>query len=210
MTVNDVMNLDISSIEQMTRAELAGAVKILADAGNKRIARLEKNATFSPALDSVKRSGGKFSTRGKNEQQLISELQRAKYFMELKSSTVKGAKIARQKTEKFFREKVGIDFSQLSKNDSKIMYDVMKLMQQEYKTMGIHKFEWYEVRKIIARQLFDKHRTPDQAMSQVRAWYTRNGQERTGRKQKYSEWLNGTGIYDWGNDDDEDGDELPY
>ena len=96
MTKNEILNLDIEDINRMTQKELRSVVQTLATIGNKRVKNLQKNIDkigYSRALDTWEVFGSeKFSTKGKNRNQLLSEFMRVRGFVNAKTSTVAGAK----------------------------------------------------------------------------------------------------------------------
>lgn len=88
-SVSDIANMSQKSFESLTRKQLATATSRLASAANKRLDRLTKAGYKSDAVQYVKKHGGRFSVKGKSEEQLRSEFMRAKHFLELKTSSVK-------------------------------------------------------------------------------------------------------------------------
>ena len=100
--------LETSAIDlnRMTAAELRANVQILASAANKRLARLGQSeiGQLSPAyISAMKRSytgekGGKFGTKGKSRNQLLSEFAAIRSFMGLKTSTGAGWRSVREKS----------------------------------------------------------------------------------------------------------------
>ena len=94
-TINKILDIDISDFMGLGKTQVRQAVSRLASAANKRIQRLIKANIESPALYEVKESGGKFSTRGKDLNELRAEFIRVKDFLSTPSSTVKGAKALR-------------------------------------------------------------------------------------------------------------------
>lgn len=89
-SINDILNMDIEDFLKLGVKDLRKRVRRLADAGNKRINRLNQAGYNTPAYRQVMHSGGKFSTRSKNLNQLRAEYIRAKNFFEHKTSTIKG------------------------------------------------------------------------------------------------------------------------
>lgn len=87
-----VWSISFDVVTKQTRKEMYKDAKKVIDAANKRIKRLEASGLFSPALESVKKHGGKFSTKGLNRNQLLREYAKAVEFMNMKTSTITGAK----------------------------------------------------------------------------------------------------------------------
>ena len=101
MTLEQVMNLTWDQINKMKLKELKAATKIVGDVANKRIKRLEKSDYIATnALNAVRDGGGGFSIKGKNMNQLRGELNRARQFINAKTSTVTGAKKVYKAREK--------------------------------------------------------------------------------------------------------------
>ncbi len=88
-----VWSISFDVVTKQTRKEMYADAKKAIDAANKRIKRLEASGLFSPALESVKKHGGKFSTKGLNRNQLLREYAKAVEFMNMKTSTITGAKV---------------------------------------------------------------------------------------------------------------------
>lgn len=88
-----VWSISFDVVTKQTRKEMYKDAKKAIDAANKRIKRLEASGLFSPALESVKKHGGKFSTKGLNRNQLLREYAKAVEFMNMKTSTTTGAKV---------------------------------------------------------------------------------------------------------------------
>ena len=89
MSVQDVLNIDNNLFNSLTESDLRKVVGRLVSAGNKRLRTFERNETQSPAVGQVKRSGGAFSTKGKDLAALRAEYSRAKSFLQAKTGTVK-------------------------------------------------------------------------------------------------------------------------
>ena len=92
LTIENILSMDIDKFNKLKEPDLKKIVGRLVSAANKRIRRMESAGIESPALSGVKRSGGTFSVKDKNLDQLRSEYARAKRFLTSKTSTIKGAK----------------------------------------------------------------------------------------------------------------------
>ena len=103
-SVSDILNMDYNDFISMNYSDMRKAVSRLVSAGNKRIRRLESKGLETGATDFVKRSGGYFSTKGKNLNQLRAEFSRAKAFFGMKSSTIKGLKEVRKGMQERLKE----------------------------------------------------------------------------------------------------------
>lgn len=98
MSVQDVLNIDNNLFNSLTESDLRKVVGRLVSAGNKRLRTFERNETKSPAVSQVMRSGGVFSTKGKDLAALRAEYSRAKSFLQAKTGTVKQWNKVKQET----------------------------------------------------------------------------------------------------------------
>ena len=100
-STKDLLNMGWDAFNALKPSELRQVVSRLADAGNKRLKRLGK--TVTPATEQVKRSGGKFTTKGKDEMQLRTEYARIRAFLENPTSTKAGyEKLKKEMKDKGF------------------------------------------------------------------------------------------------------------
>lgn len=110
----------------MKREDLIAQMQPTIDAANKRLKRLEGLKTLSPALNSVMESGGKFSIRGKNRNEVLKEASRAIAFINMKTSTVSGAK----QFEKGFAAKLSNKAKDITNDQRKVLFDSFRKLQQ--------------------------------------------------------------------------------
>lgn len=98
-TVSDLLDIPQNVISAMTRSELSQVVSRLSSAANKRLKRIgeyfERQGYDAMKVD-------RFGAKGKNINQLRSELSRLQNFFERKTSTVTGIK----KVEREFKKRV--------------------------------------------------------------------------------------------------------
>lgn len=114
------------NFEKMKRDELAKQLQPTIDAANKRLKRLEGMKTLSPALNSVMESGGKFSIKGKSRNDVLKEASRAIGFINMKTSTVSGAK----QFEKGFAAKLSNKAKDITNEQRKLLFDNFRKLQQ--------------------------------------------------------------------------------
>lgn len=113
--------------ETMKRDAFRKAVQSTIDAANKRLKRLESLELLSPALNSVRESGGKFTLRDKDRNALIKEASRAIAFINMKTSTIKGAR----DFEAQFQAKLSNKAKGVITNDQrKVLWDGFRKLQQ--------------------------------------------------------------------------------
>lgn len=91
MTVREILDIDISDVNKFNEKTLRAAVQTLSDAANKRVRRINNAGVVSPAVRAAEQQG-KFTPKGKNRNQLLSEFVRAVNFLQSETSTVRGAR----------------------------------------------------------------------------------------------------------------------
>lgn len=109
-TINDLLNLDIETFNKLGASDMRKVVSRLASAGNKRLRSFERRKETTPATRYIHKSGGYFSTKGKNLNQLRAEYMRAKSFFGAKTSTAKGWMDVKQRTIQTLKDS-GIDIT---------------------------------------------------------------------------------------------------
>lgn len=131
MKLEDIMNLKVGEIAELSTPLLKEYVEKLASVGNRRLRSLEKaNYTNTPAYNAIKRSGGDFTASGKNRRGLMNELQREMQFIKAKTSTVAGAKATENKVEKATNswfQKAGLgEYTEMDEEDRKNFWKFFK------------------------------------------------------------------------------------
>ena len=96
MNIKSILDMPIEDVMKLSKKDLTKATSTLASAANKRyrtLNRLHKNeSVYSPARDSLTKSGGAISVKNKNLNEVRREFVRAKNFLESSTSTGRGAK----------------------------------------------------------------------------------------------------------------------
>lgn len=118
MTLSDFQILTSEQLEGMTIAELKSLVSSQGKKLNKRISHIKGNPEANQsAVRVVEVSGGRFGVSGKETKRaLISEAKREQKFMNMKTSTVRGAMKVHEQSEKAV---VGITARQYAQNAGK-------------------------------------------------------------------------------------------
>ena len=140
MTVQQILELGDDVLSTLSGRDLSHALRTVSLAANKRIDRLLDNAVLrhgeyipkksakkkiaTDALNSLyemqgkpTKSGMKFSGKGLTRDQQYAEFARARYFMNLKTSTVSGAKSVRQDRERRIFDKTSEDYIKKSREE---------------------------------------------------------------------------------------------
>lgn len=138
------------NFEKMKRDELAKQLQPTIDAANKRLKRLEGLKTLSPALNSVMESGGKFSIRGKNRNEVLKEASRAIAFINMKTSTVSGSK----QFEKGFAAKLSNKAKDITNDQRKVLFDSFRKLQQ-ISPMGLNIYGSDRLIRMLADEVTD-------------------------------------------------------
>ena len=93
-----------ADISTLSEKELRSRVRELADVANKRMKRYEQaeqagRASYSHAYERAVQSGGRFSTKGKNTNDLRAEYKRVYKYLTAETSTRRGARVVERRTQ---------------------------------------------------------------------------------------------------------------
>ena len=124
MTTSELLKLSSVEISKLKKPQLRKIVQTLANTANKRLKRLQQKRISTPASRYANKSG-KFSTKGKNINQLRAEYIRAKNFLQSKTSTIRGYKRFKKDVQKNLAEK-GINISSDNLEPIFNIYEKMK------------------------------------------------------------------------------------
>lgn len=161
MTIQDIINMDITTFNKLNTSDLRKVVGRLVSAGNKRLRSFERAGEKSPATRHVMKSGGVFSTKGKNLNELRSEFMRAKNFLESKTGTRKGWEKVKKETIKSL-EKHGVTMTEKQFNDVWEAYENLKEISPDVANRGLK----YNILKEIGDRVTDTNKSSDEiAMS---------------------------------------------
>lgn len=124
MTTQELLNLSGVEISKLKKSELRKIVQTLVSTSNKRLKRLQQKGISTPASRYAEKSG-KFSTKGKNMNQLRAEFIRLKEFLQAKTSTLRGYNRFKKDVQKKLLEK-GIKIKQENLENIFSIYEKMK------------------------------------------------------------------------------------
>lgn len=99
-SIQQLTRLRPKTISRMSEPELRKVVTRLASAANKRIARIEAKGITTPATRGAEKSGGRFTSKGKDLNELRAEYIRVKSFLGEETSTISGYKKFAKRFEK--------------------------------------------------------------------------------------------------------------
>lgn len=136
LTVKQILNMSVSEFNKLSKTQLRKATQTLASAGNKRLKRFESSSVSSSAYQHIIKNGGKFTTKGKNLNELRAEFLRAKTFLSSKGGSVSGAKKIQKETLDTLK-KQGVDLSVEQYNNFWKAYERLKEMSPEVSNRGL-------------------------------------------------------------------------
>ena len=160
----------------MKRGDLIAQMQPTIDAANKRLKRLQGLETLSPALNSVMQSGGKFSIKGKTRNEILKESSRAIAFVNMKTSTVSGAK----QFEKNFAAKLSNKSKNITNDQRKTLFDSFRKLQQ-ISPVGLNIYGSERLVRMLADEVVDENysfeATMDKALKELEREYEQFMQE---------------------------------
>ncbi|AXQ65935.1 MAG: hypothetical protein [Podoviridae sp. ctdc61] len=137
----------IAAQQQQNKKRLRELASSLASKANKRVRRLEKNGfTDQSAYRTYVESGGKFSVKGKNEKEILAELERVKKFLGDESSTVSGINKQAESVAKRLNIKYKT-FKELREKNQAIFKLLPKIT--EYMKMSSNTYTEYDSDQVI-------------------------------------------------------------
>ena len=146
----------------MSRKDLIAEMQPTIDAANKRLKRLQGMETLSPALNSVLQSGGKFTIKGKTRNEILKEASRALAFVNMKTSTVMGAK----QFEKNFAAKLSNKSKNISNDQRKTLFDSFRKLQQ-ISPVGLNIYGSERLVRMLADEVVDENYSFEDTMNKA-------------------------------------------
>lgn len=175
MTITDIMNMDIDKFNKLNKKDLQKVVGRLVSAGNKRLRSFERSGQKSPATRHVNKSGGVFSTKGKNINELRSEYTRAKNFLQSKTGTRKGWEQVKRETVASLNE-MGVPMTKEQFDDVWEAYEDLKELSPSVATKGMK----YSVLTDISNMLEDTTKSPEEIATSLFDELTQIYEEKAG------------------------------
>ena len=157
MTIQDIMNMDIDTFNKLNTSDMRKVVGRLVSAGNKRLRSFERAGESSPATRHVEKSGGAFSTKGKDLNALRAEYTRAKNFLQSKTGTRKGWKQVKNETIAGLK-KQNVEMTEQQFNDVWKAYEDLKELSPEVANRGLK----YAVLKDVADMATSADKSADE------------------------------------------------
>lgn len=150
------------NFSSMKRKDLIEQMQPTIDAANKRLKRLQGMETLSPALNSVMQSGGKFSIKGKTRNEILKETSRALSFINMKTSTVSGAK----QFEKNFAAKLSNKSKNITNDQRKTLFDSFRKLQQ-ISPIGLNIYGSERLVRMLADEVVDENYSFEDTMNKA-------------------------------------------
>lgn len=171
MTVSKILNMSPDTLSRLNKREISRALRTVSLAANKRINRLKAHATKTKDgyVSTGKKSGSTIATdalnwvtndghsrtkfgvkKSETRNQMIAQLQKAKKFMSMQSSTIGGATKLRKTREKKLFGKTREQAAR-SKGTKKGKQAVYEMFEQKYKDV------WSVYRKFLEIKGRDPH-----------------------------------------------------
>ena len=150
------------NFSSMKRKDLIEQMQPTIDAANKRLKRLQGMENLSPALNIVMQSGGKFSIKGKNRNEILKEASRALSFINMKTSTVSGAK----QFERNFAAKLSNKAKNITNDQRKTLFDSFRKLQQ-ISPVGLNIYGSERLVRMLADEVVDENYSFEDTMNKA-------------------------------------------
>ena len=164
MSLQDILNMDNDTFNKLGVSDMRKVVGRLVSAGNKRLRSFDKAGESSPATRHVKKSGGVFSTKGKDLNALRSEYTLSKNFLTAKTGTRKGWKQVKKDTIDAM-SKQGVKMTQEQFDKLWKAYEKLKELSPEVATKRMK----YGVLTDISDMMEDETKTADEIATELHA-----------------------------------------
>lgn len=175
MTIQDIMNMDINTFNKLNTSDMRKVVGRLVSAGNKRLRSFERAGESSPATRHIEKSGGVFSTKGKDLNALRAEYTRAKNFLQAKTGTRRGWKQVKNETISGLK-KQGVEMTESQFNDVWTAYEDLKELSPEVANRGFK----YAVLKDVADMVMGTNKSADEIATALNKDLSRIYEQRAG------------------------------
>lgn len=132
--LSKIQNMPLSKLMSLSRADLEKATRALVRESNKRLTVMKNKGLASPSTEYIKKHGGKFrvttrSGKKKSVTELREEFQRARGFLESKTSTVSGFREWELQVGKTLAAQ-GIDYLSLNKTQKRRFWQAFSKIEE--------------------------------------------------------------------------------
>lgn len=145
-TIEQIVNTPLNDLKKLTDSELRVLVGRTVSAGNKRIRRYQKGMGGElPAgtgiTDAKTYEQVKFSTVGKDREQLLQEFTRAKRFFKAETSSLKGFKKVRKETKEALKSS-GVDITDLTEKNYARFWEAYKKLKEKHPEIADRNYKY--------------------------------------------------------------------
>lgn len=177
MTTKELLSLEYSDFNAMNERELRKIVAQLNSTANKRIKRLQKADTYSYALAHVEQNliNSKFQSTGKeNVNELRSKFANVKNFLNMKTSTVSGARIEQKKIS----ERIGGNLSPNVMREFWRTYKKLEEMSPNFTAVyGSERMQQFIRNEIVSQSEYDQTQIIENALNEINRDYLESVEE---------------------------------
>ena len=180
-TVEQILDLPFSELNKMTESQLRTTVGRLVSAGNKRLRRFEAGRGKLP---NAGMQGGtyeeiKFSTVGKDKQQLLEEYKRARGFMRAETSSLTGVKKVEKKSVEALKG-YGVNIEGLSQKNYDRFWQAYDKLKEVDKTVADKNYKYAvlnEMNKMVkGKKWFNVDKLVRDMQAKIETIYKENAQ----------------------------------
>ena len=164
----EMTEIDLDTLNRMSRSELSKVVSRMTDVTKKRLKTLEKNEEFTPAYYGLKEksANGDLSVKGKNINELRAMYKQQKNFITAKTSTMKGAEAVKQAEAK----RLGVSFS--NKDEAKAFWQqYSKFIETNEGKQALYNMGSNEVQQKVADMMINEDMNEDEILQTLQDMY---------------------------------------
>ena len=173
-TASEMVDIDLDTLNRMSRSELAKVVSRMTDVSKKRLKTLEKNDELTPAYYGLKEKSvnGDLSVKGKNINELRAMYKQQKSFITAKTSTMKGAKAVKEAEA----ERLGVNFE--NKDNANAFWKAYnKFIETNEGKQALYNMGSNEVQQKVADMMVNDELSEDEILQQLQEIYEEDEEE---------------------------------
>lgn len=172
--VKEMTEIDLDTLNRMSRSELSKVVSRMTDVTKKRLKTLEKNEEFTPAYYGLKEKSmnGDLSVKGKNINELRAMYKQQKSFITAKTSTMKGAEAVKQAEA----ERLGVTFN--NKDEAKAFWQqYSKFIETNEGKQALYNMGSNEVQQKVADMMINEDFEEEEILQHLQEMYEAEAEE---------------------------------
>ena len=167
-TASEMVDIDLDTLNRMSRNELAKVVSRMSDVSKKRLKRLESKGELTPAYYGLKEksANGDLSVKGKNINELRAMYKQQKSFITAKTSTIKGAEAVKEAEAK----RLGVTFE--SKEQGNAFWKAYnKFLETAEGKQALYNKGSNEVQQLTANMLIHEEMSEEEILQKLQEFY---------------------------------------